>query len=258
MPDVTRLSVRNIRKSFGTHEVLRGISLDAKDGDVISLLGASGSGKSTFLRCINLLEIANDGEIWVDGEQIRMIHKNGHSRPASHKQVDHIRSELGMVFQSFNLWSHMTILENLIEGPVHVQGRPRRECIAEAEALLAKVGIADKRDAYPAHLSGGQQQRAAIARALAMKPELMLFDEPTSALDPERVGEVLKVMRALADEGRTMVIVTHEMAFARDVASRVIFLHEGMIEEDGPAREVFENPKSARFQKFISTNRDDV
>ncbi|MFB2608152.1 ATP-binding cassette domain-containing protein, partial [Rhizobium phaseoli] len=157
MPGVTRLSVRNIRKSFGTHEVLRGISLDAEDGDVISLLGASGSGKSTFLRCINLLETASDGEIWVDGEHIEMVHKNGKTRPASQKQVDHIRSELGMVFQSFNLWSHMTILQNVIEGPIHVLKRPRADCIAEAEALLEKVGIADKRHAYPAHLSGGQQ-----------------------------------------------------------------------------------------------------
>jgi octopine/nopaline transport system ATP-binding protein len=185
MPGTTRLSVRNIRKSFGTHEVLRGISLEARDGDVISLLGASGSGKSTFLRCINLLEIADHGEIWVDGELIRMVQERGKSRPANRqKQVDHIRSELGMVFQSFNLWSHMTILENVIEGPVHVLKRPRAECIAEAEALLEKVGIADKRHAYPAHLSGGQQQRAAIARSLAMKPKVMLFDEPTSALDP--------------------------------------------------------------------------
>ena len=171
---------------------MRGISLDAEDGDVISLLGSSGSGKSTFLRCINLLEIANDGEIWVDGEQIRMVHKGGKTRPESQKQVDRIRSELGMVFQSFNLWSHMTILQNVIEGPLHVLKRPRAECIAEAEALLEKVGIADKRHAYPAHLSGGQQQRAAIARSLAMKPKVMLFDEPTSALDPELVGEVLQ------------------------------------------------------------------
>src|SRR6478609_10018832 len=239
MPGVTRLSVRNIHKSFGTHEVLRGISLDAEDGDVISLLGSSGSGKSTFLRCINLLETASDGEIWVDGEQIRMVHKNGRARPASQKQVDHIRSELGMVFQSFNLWSHMTILQNIIEGPVHVLKRPRSECIAEAEVLLEKVGIADKRHAYPAHLSGGQQQRAAIARALAMKPKVMLFDEPTSALDPELVGEVLRVMRALAEEGRTMLVVTHEMGFARDVSSKVVFLHQGAVEAEGSPHDMF-------------------
>jgi octopine/nopaline transport system ATP-binding protein len=258
MSDQAALSVRNLRKRFGPLEVLKDISFDARKGEVIAILGSSGSGKSTLLRCINLLEMPSAGEIVVGGEVVKLKPQRDGLAVVDRRQVDALRARVAMVFQSFNLWSHMTILENLIEGPVHVQGRPRRECIAEAEALLAKVGIADKRDAYPAHLSGGQQQRAAIARALAMKPELMLFDEPTSALDPERVGEVLKVMRALADEGRTMVIVTHEMAFARDVASRVIFLHEGMIEEDGPARQVFENPKSARFQKFISTNRDDA
>src|ERR1700754_5097362 len=255
MPGVTRLSVRNIRKSFGTHEVLRGISLDAEDGDVISLLGASGSGKSTFLRCINLLETASDGEIWVDGEEIRMVHKNGRSKPASQKQVDHIRSELGMVFQSFNLWSHMTILQNVIEGPVHVLKRPRAECIAEAEALLEKVGIFEKRHAYPALLSGGQQQRAAIARALAMKPKVMLFDEPTSALDPELVGEVLRVMRSLAEEGMTMLVVTHEMSFARNVSNRVMFLHRGMVEAEGPPSELFQASTSERFRQFISSHR---
>ncbi|MGO4134249.1 ABC transporter ATP-binding protein [Rhizobium brockwellii] len=251
MPGVTRLSVRNIRKSFGTHEVLRGISLDAEDGDVISLLGASGSGKSTFLRCINMLETASDGEIWVDGEEIRMVHKNGRSKPANQKQVDHIRSELGMVFQSFNLWSHMTILQNVIEGPIHVLKRPRADCIAEAEALLEKVGIADKRHAYPAHLSGGQQQRAAIARALAMKPKVMLFDEPTSALDPELVGEVLRVMRALAEEGMTMLVVTHEMSFARNVSNRVVFMREGLIESSGKPDEMFTGGATPAFRQFI-------
>ncbi|MBO9100730.1 MULTISPECIES: ABC transporter ATP-binding protein [Rhizobium] len=251
MARVNRLSVRNIRKSFGTHEVLRGISLDAEDGDVISLLGASGSGKSTFLRCINLLEVANDGEIWVDGEQIRMIHKNGRSKPESNRQVDHIRSELGMVFQSFNLWSHMTILQNVIEGPIHVLKRPRAEAIADAEALLEKVGIADKRHAYPAHLSGGQQQRAAIARALAMKPKVMLFDEPTSALDPELVGEVLRVMRALAEEGMTMLVVTHEMSFARNVSNRVVFMREGLIDSSGSPEEMFGGGGSPAFRQFI-------
>lgn len=251
MPGVTRLSVNDIRKSFGTHEVLRGISLEARDGDVISLLGASGSGKSTFLRCINLLEIATSGEIYVDGEQIRMVHRNGRSYPESHKQVDRIRSELGMVFQSFNLWSHMTILQNVIEGPVHVLKRPRAECIAEAEALLEKVGIADKRHAYPAHLSGGQQQRAAIARALAMKPKVMLFDEPTSALDPELVGEVLRVMRALAEEGMTMLVVTHEMSFARNVSNRVVFMKEGVIDSTGTPNEMFGGGASPAFRQFI-------
>lgn len=251
MPGVTRLSVRNIRKSFGSHEVLKGISLDAEDGDVISLLGASGSGKSTFLRCINLLETATDGEIFVDGEQIRMVRKNGQSRPESQKQVDHIRSELGMVFQSFNLWSHMTVLQNLIEGPVHVLKRPKAECIAEAEALLEKVGLAERRNYYPAHLSGGQQQRAAIARALAMQPKALLFDEPTSALDPELVGEVLKVIGDLAREGRTMVLVTHEMKFAREVASHVVYLYNGLVEEEGPPDQLFGAPKSERLRQFL-------
>ena len=251
MPDVARLSVRDIRKSFGNHEVLRGISLEAKDCDVISLLGASGSGKSTFLRCINLLEIADAGEIWVDGEQIRMARKGGKNRPASQKQVDHIRSELGMVFQSFNLWSHMTILQNVVEGPLHVLKRPRAECVEEAHALLNKVGISDKANAYPAHLSGGQQQRAAIARALAMKPKVMLFDEPTSALDPELVGEVLRVMRALAEEGMTMLVVTHEMSFARNVSNRVVFMKEGLIESSGAPDEMFGAGASPAFRQFI-------
>ncbi len=251
MPGETRLSVRNLRKSFGTHEVLKGISMDAQDGDVISVLGASGSGKSTFLRCINLLETPSGGEVWVDGEQIRMLHGRSGSRPASRAQVDHIRSELGMVFQGFNLWSHMTILQNVIEGPVHVLKRPKAECIAEAEELLAKVGIADKRHAYPAHLSGGQQQRAAIARSLAMKPKVMLFDEPTSALDPELVGEVLRVMRALAEEGMTMLVVTHEMSFARNVSNRVVFMRDGIIDSSGAPEDMFGAGASPAFRQFI-------
>ncbi|MFC3206759.1 ABC transporter ATP-binding protein [Aquamicrobium soli] len=251
MADTARLSVRDIRKSFGAHEVLRGISLEARDGDVISVLGASGSGKSTFLRCINLLEIADAGEIWVDGEQIRMAQKGGRNHPASQRQVDHIRSELGMVFQSFNLWSHMTILQNVIEGPVHVLKRPRAACVEEAHALLRKVGIADKADSYPAHLSGGQQQRAAIARALAMKPKVMLFDEPTSALDPELVGEVLRVMRALAEEGMTMLVVTHEMSFARNVSNRVIFMKEGQIESSGAPEAMFGAGATPAFRQFF-------
>ncbi|WP_412066612.1 ABC transporter ATP-binding protein [Rhizobium sp. SYY.PMSO] len=247
------LSVRDMHKSFGPAEVLKGISLDALEGDVVSILGSSGSGKSTFLRCINLLETPDSGEVTVAGETIRMQRNaRGAHRPADGRQVDRIRSQLGMVFQSFNLWSHKTVLENIIEAPVHVQGRARAECIEEAEALLAKVGIADKRNFYPAHLSGGQQQRAAIARALAMHPKVMLFDEPTSALDPELVGEVLRVMRALAEEGRTMLVVTHEMGFARDVSSRVIFLHRGVVEEDGRPQEVFSGSRSERFRQFIS------
>jgi len=247
------LSIKNIRKAFGGIEVLKGISMDAHEGDVISILGASGSGKSTFLRCINLLEIPDAGEVTVAGETIEMKPKRGGGQePASVKQVDRIRSELGMVFQNFNLWSHMTILQNVIEGPVHVLGRPRSECVAEAEALLEKVGIADKRNFYPAHLSGGQQQRAAIARALAMKPKVMLFDEPTSALDPELVGEVLRVLRSLAEEGRTMLVVTHEMGFARNVSNRVVFVHQGLVEADGTPDEVFGELKSERFKQFVS------
>jgi octopine/nopaline transport system ATP-binding protein len=252
-PSPIALSVKKLHKSFGNVEVLKGISLDAHEGDVVSILGSSGSGKSTFLRCINLLETPNSGEVTVAGEAIRMVpDAKGASRPADRKQVDRIRSQLGMVFQSFNLWSHKTVLENVIEAPVHVQRRNRAECIEEAEALLAKVGIAEKRNFYPAHLSGGQQQRAAIARALAMRPKVMLFDEPTSALDPELVGEVLRVMRALAEEGRTMLVVTHEMSFARDVSSRVVFLHQGLVEEDGKPQDVFANSRSERFKQFIS------
>jgi len=247
------ITVANMHKRFGKLEVLKGVSLTAKDGDVISILGSSGSGKSTLLRCINLLETPDDGVVTVAGETIRMRkRRDGTAEPADHKQVDRIRSQLGMVFQNFNLWSHMTVLENLIEAPVHVQKRPRAECIDEAHALLKKVGIGDKADYYPAHMSGGQQQRAAIARALAMRPKVMLFDEPTSALDPELVGEVLRVMRALAEEGRTMLVVTHEMSFARDVSSRVMFLHKGLVEAEGPPAQLFNGEATERFRQFIS------
>jgi octopine/nopaline transport system ATP-binding protein len=252
-PDVLALTVENMRKRFGALEVLKGISLTAHEGDVISILGSSGSGKSTFLRCINLLEAPDDGVVTVAGETIKMrVARGGRKEPADRAQVDRIRSELGMVFQNFNLWSHMTILENLIEAPIHVQKRPRREVVEEARALLAKVGIGDKADHYPAHLSGGQQQRAAIARALAMRPKVMLFDEPTSALDPELVGEVLRVMRGLAEEGRTMLVVTHEMDFARDVSSRVMFLHQGLVEAEGPPTLLFGGATSERFARFIA------
>ena len=247
------LKVEDLRKNFGQVEVLKGISLEAREGEVISILGSSGSGKSTLLRCINLLEIPTSGKVTISGETIKMAQNSkGESYPTDKKQVSRIRSELGMVFQSFNLWSHKTILENVIEAPIYVQGRNRAEVIEEAEALLAKVGIADKRNYYPSHMSGGQQQRVAIARALAMKPKVMLFDEPTSALDPELVGEVLRVMRGLAEEGRTMLVVTHEMGFARDVSNRVVFVHQGQVEEDGAPSEVFTNSKSERFRKFIS------
>ncbi|MCT8266504.1 MULTISPECIES: ABC transporter ATP-binding protein [Afifella] len=250
---VPAISVKNIHKSFANLEVLKGISLEAQDGDVISILGASGSGKSTFLRCINLLETPDEGEITVAGETINMRRdRQGRLMPKDRRQVDRIRAELAMVFQSFNLWSHMTVLQNLIEGPVHVQKRPKAEAIAEAEALLEKVGLAERRDYYPAHLSGGQQQRAAIARALAMRPKALLFDEPTSALDPELVGEVLKVMRSLADEGRTMLVVTHEMSFARNVSDKVIFLHQGQVEAEGRPEEIFTESSSERFNQFIT------
>lgn len=245
--------VNDIHKSFGSVEVLRGISLTAYKGDVISILGASGSGKSTFLRCINLLETPSAGEVFVGGEKIRMkIGKSGSAEPEEIKQVERLRTKLGMVFQGFNLWSHMTVLENVIELPIHVLKVPKRQAIENAELLLEKVGILERKDYFPAHLSGGQQQRVAIARALAMNPEVLLFDEPTSALDPELVGEVLKVMRNLADEGRTMLVVTHEMSFARDVSSTVVFLHEGQVEESGQPEQMFKQPESERFRQFLS------
>jgi ABC-type histidine transport system ATPase subunit len=248
------LEVEDLHKRFGALEVLKGVSIRAQNGDVISMLGSSGSGKSTLLRCINLLETPDSGAVHVNGELIRMKRTATGAKPADHRQVDRIRTKLGMVFQSFNLWSHMTVLENVIEAPVHVLKKPKAEAIERAEALLAKVGIADKRNHYPAHLSGGQQQRAAIARALAMEPQVMLFDEPTSALDPELVGEVLKVMRDLAREGRTMLIVTHEIGFAREVSSRTVFLHQGRIEEEGAPRELFGNPRSERLRQFLASH----
>jgi len=249
------LVVEDLHKSFGSLEVLKGVSLTAHQGDVIAMLGASGSGKSTFLRCLNLLEIPDSGSVWVHGELIRMTkNRRGETMPADRAQVDRIRSRLSMVFQQFNLWSHMTVMQNVIEAPVHVLGVPRVEALERGRQVLEKVGLGDKFDYYPAHLSGGQQQRAAIARALAMEPEVMLFDEPTSALDPELVGEVLRVMRQLAEEGRTMIVVTHEMGFAREVSSQVIFLHQGRIEEQGPPREVFASPRSDRFRQFLASH----
>ena len=249
----TALLVEDLHKYFGTDEVLKGLSLEAHEGDVIAMLGASGSGKSTFLRCLNLLETPTSGKVYVGGELIRMKKdRYGETVPEDIKQVERLRTRLGMVFQQFNLWSHMTVLENVIEAPVHVLKIPKNEALEKAEALLHKVGIHDRKNYHPAHLSGGQQQRVAIARALAMEPDMLLFDEPTSALDPELVGEVLRVMRQLAEEGRTMIVVTHEMGFAREVSSRVVFLHEGGIEEDGPPGEVFTNPSSERFRQFVS------
>jgi len=254
-PSSCAVSARNLRKRFGALEVLKGISLDAHEGDVISILGASGSGKSTLLRCINMLDIPDDGDVVVAGETIALrVARGGGREPVDRRQVDRMRMQIAMVFQSFNLWSHMTVVENVIEAPVHVQKRPRAEALREAEALLDKVGIADKRDAYPAHLSGGQQQRAAIARALAMHPRVMLFDEPTSALDPELVGEVLRVMRTLASEGRTMLVVTHEMGFAREVSNRVVFLNQGVVEEEGKPADLFATPRSDRLPQFLSSH----
>ncbi|MGL5117202.1 MAG: ABC transporter ATP-binding protein [Beijerinckiaceae bacterium] len=248
------VSLRDIHKRFGDNEVLKGVSMEAQDGDVIAIIGSSGSGKSTLLRCINMLETPDSGSVSVAGEEIRLKPaRAGGREPADRAQIDRIRASLGMVFQGFNLWSHRTILENVIEAPVHVQGRSRVEMILEGQALLARVGMGEKADAYPSQISGGQQQRAAIARALAMRPRVMLFDEPTSALDPELVGEVLKVIRALAEEGRTMILVTHEMAFAREVANRVIFLHKGVIEEDGPPAQVFGHAKSERCRQFLAS-----
>lgn len=251
------LVVEDMHKSFGSIEVLKGIDAVAHQGDVISMVGSSGSGKSTFLRCINLLEIPNAGTVKVHGETIEMTkNRYGEPKPADMRQVERIRSRLAMVFQSFNLWSHMTVMENVIEGPIHVLKLSRAEAVERADAILQRVGMYPHRDYYPAHISGGQQQRTAIARALAMDPEVMLFDEPTSALDPELVGEVLKVIRSLAEEGRTMIVVTHEMSFAREVSSQVIFLHQGLIEEQGDPKEVFANPSSARFKQFLSNTRD--
>ena len=247
------IEVKNLHKRFGELEVLRGVSLTAHEGDVISIIGSSGSGKSTLLRCINFLEVPDEGEVLLQGELIRTKkRRDGIVAPADRRQIDRLRSRLGMVFQSFNLWFHMTVLENVVEAPIYVQKRPKKEVIAEAEELLAKVGISDKRDHYPSHLSGGQQQRAAIARALACHPQVMLFDEPTSALDPELIGEVLQVIQQLAQEGRTMIIVTHEIAFARNVSSHVVFLNSGTIEEEGPPEKVLVNPGSERCREFLS------
>jgi octopine/nopaline transport system ATP-binding protein len=245
--------VNNLHKNFGLLEVLGGVSLSASEGDVVSMIGASGSGKSTFLRCINFLEMPTQGQIIVGGEEIGLKTGNdGNLHPVNSRQVERVRTQLGMVFQSFNLWQHMTVLQNVIEAPIHVLKVPKAEAIECAEKLLQRVGLFEKKDQYPAFLSGGQQQRAAIARALAMEPKVMLFDEPTSALDPELVGEVLKVIRSLADEGRTMILVTHEMKFARDVSSHVIYLHKGQIEEEGTPSQVFGAPKSARCKQFVS------
>jgi polar amino acid transport system ATP-binding protein len=250
------LEIADLHKNYGAIEVLRGISLAAREGDVISIIGASGSGKSTFLRCINLLESPSKGRIVVGGEELKLKPKHGQGLVAAdRRQITRLRAQIGFVFQSFNLWAHLTILENVTEAPIHVLGLGKGEAVARGEALLAKVGIVDKSNRYPSELSGGQQQRAAIARALAMEPKVLLFDEPTSALDPELVGEVLGVMRTLAEEGRTMLVVTHEMRFARDASTEVVFLHEGRIHEQGPPAQVFQAPASERCRQFLANHR---
>ncbi|HEV2560194.1 MAG TPA: ATP-binding cassette domain-containing protein [Microvirga sp.] len=251
----TKLRATDIRKSFGPTEVLKGLSVEARAGDVISMIGSSGSGKSTFLRCLNLLEKPNAGTIALGGEELKLVRtKRGELDAADADQLRRFRSRIAMVFQQFNLWAHMTAVENVIEAPMLVLGLSKKEAVERADHYLQRVGVHHRRDAYPAHLSGGEQQRVAIARALAMEPEVMLFDEPTSALDPELVGEVLRVMRTLAEEGRTMIVVTHEMSFARDVSNRVVFLHKGVVEEEGDPREVLARPQSERLKGFLANS----
>ena len=250
-----KLTVEGLHKRYGDHEVLKGVSLKAKTGDVVSLIGASGSGKSTFLRCINFLEQPNAVTMTLDGETVRMVDDRGAVRVADAAQLQNLRTRLAMVFQHFNLWSHLSVLDNITLAPRKALGVGKAEAEDRARKYLDKVGLpARVADQYPAFLSGGQQQRVAIARALAMEPEIMLFDEPTSALDPELVGEVLKVIRALAEEGRTMLMVTHEMAFAREVSTQVLFLHQGVVEEEGPPSQVLQSPRSERLRQFLSGN----
>ena len=246
------VKAEQVCKSFGALHVLKGITLEIGKGEVLVLVGPSGSGKSTFLRCINHLEQVNAGRLYVDGELVGYQERGGKLHEMSPKDAARQRRDIGMVFQHFNLFPHRTALENIIEAPVHVKGVKRDAAVARAKDLLAQVGLAEKADAYPAQLSGGQQQRVAIARALAMSPKLMLFDEPTSALDPELVGEVLGVMKNLASEGMTMVVVTHEMGFAREVADKVVFMDAGVVVESGAPREVLTNPQHERTKAFLS------
>ncbi|SNY57336.1 amino acid ABC transporter ATP-binding protein, PAAT family [Pseudooceanicola antarcticus] len=252
------IEIRDLHKAYGALEVLKGVSLTAHRGDVISLIGSSGSGKSTLLRCANLLEDSQQGEVLFKGEAVRWKGEGHHRRPGDAKQVLRIRTNLSMVFQQFNLWSHMTILQNVMEAPLTVMGRDRAEVEPKARAYLEKVGIGDKADAWPAQLSGGQQQRAAIARALCMEPEALLFDEPTSALDPELEQEVVKVIKDLAAEGRTMLLVTHDMRLAADVSDQVVFLHQGNLIEQGPPAELFGAPKTERLRQFLSATTSDL
>ena len=241
-----------VYKRFGRTEVLRGIDLAVAPGEVCCIIGPSGSGKSTLLRCVNHLEKIQAGRIWVDGQMVGYADHGDHLQELPDREVQRRRAQIGMVFQRFNLFPHMTALENVVEGPIGLSRRPRAEAEEHARWLLERVGLAEKANAYPRHLSGGQQQRVAIARALAMRPRAMLFDEPTSALDPELVGEVLTVMKALAAEGMTMLLVTHEMNFAKNVASRVVFMHEGRLQENGPARATLESPSTKELSAFLS------
>lgn len=246
----TKIKATNIWKKFNNLEVLKGIDLEVNEGEVVAVIGPSGGGKSTLLRCLNKLETVDKGSITIDGEEL-CRETSGGTEYVKNNDVRRIACKMGMVFQQFNLFPHMTVLENLIEAPVNVQKRDKAEVIKEAEVLLAKVGLSDKRDVYPRKLSGGQQQRVAIARALAMKPAIMLFDEPTSSLDPELTGEVLRTMRELADEKMTMVVVTHEMGFAREVATKVVFMADGHVQEQGRPEEIFVNPKNERLKSFL-------
>lgn len=250
---VQMLRACNVHKSYGENEILKGINLEVKKGEVMCLLGPSGSGKSTFLRCINHLEKINAGRIYINNELVGISERNGKLYEKSEKEICNMRVKIGMVFQNFNLFPHMTVLQNLIEGPVTVKKENPAEAKAHAYDLLQKVGMSDWADRYPQQLSGGQQQRVAIARSLAMKPDLMLFDEPTSALDPELVGEVLTVMRDLAESGMTMVVVTHEMEFAKNVANKVVFMDNGYVVEEGSPAEVFGNPQNQRTKEFLGT-----
>lgn len=246
----TKIKATNIWKKFNNLEVLKGIDLEVNEGEVVAVIGPSGGGKSTLLRCLNKLETIDKGSITIDGEEL-CRETSGGTEYVKNNDVRRIACKMGMVFQQFNLFPHMTVLENLIEAPVNVQKRDKAEVIKEAEVLLAKVGLSEKRGVYPRKLSGGQQQRVAIARALAMKPAIMLFDEPTSSLDPELTGEVLRTMRELADEKMTMVVVTHEMGFAREVATKVVFMADGHVQEQGSPEEIFVNPKNERLKSFL-------
>ncbi|MEP7205873.1 MAG: amino acid ABC transporter ATP-binding protein [Casimicrobiaceae bacterium] len=253
MSDMPTIRVVDVHKRFGELEVLKGVSFDVHRGTVVSMIGASGSGKSTLLRCINYLEVPTAGDIFIEGESL--CHRGdgeGQRRPRPLSEINRIRRDLGIVFQQFNLWPHMTVLGNVIEAPLRVRRLPRKVAIELGHECLRRVHLEEKAGEYPARLSGGQQQRVAIARALAMQPKVMLFDEPTSSLDPELTDEVLAVMRELANDGTTMIVVTHEMGFAREVSDQVMFLHNGLIEEEGPPDRMFNAPKSERFRQFIT------